>query len=133
MVLVMALMDIVWLLGLTSTQARLLAKTRLRSPEFKAFVKLVNYQHLMPTRYTLDADLEDVANVDVLQSKDKKVTALKETKKRFEQRFKTGKNRWFLLMDIFQYLLVEYDMLPSNILNIQRRQQHHFDSIDKAF
>uniref|UniRef100_A0A803NTX7 60S ribosomal protein L27 n=1 Tax=Cannabis sativa TaxID=3483 RepID=A0A803NTX7_CANSA len=105
MVLVMALMDIVWLLGLTSTQARLLAKTRLRSPEFKAFVKLVNYQHLMPTRYTLDADLEDVANVDVLQSKDKKVTALKETKKRFEQRFKTGKNRWFLLMDIFQYLL----------------------------
>uniref|UniRef100_A0A803NTN6 Uncharacterized protein n=1 Tax=Cannabis sativa TaxID=3483 RepID=A0A803NTN6_CANSA len=39
------------------------------------------------------------------RSKDKKVTALKETKKRFEQRFKTGKNRWFLLMDIFQYLL----------------------------
>ncbi|KAI9124241.1 hypothetical protein K1719_005541 [Acacia pycnantha] len=26
---------------------------------------------------------------------DKKVTALKETKKRFEERFKTGKNRWF--------------------------------------
>uniref|UniRef100_A0A803PY31 60S ribosomal protein L27 n=1 Tax=Cannabis sativa TaxID=3483 RepID=A0A803PY31_CANSA len=29
------------------------------------------------------------------RSKDKKVTALKETKKRFEERFKTGKNRWF--------------------------------------
>ncbi|AES70144.1 ribosomal L27e family protein [Medicago truncatula] len=33
-------------------------------------------------------------DVDVFQSKDKKVTALKEAKKRFEERFKTGKNRW---------------------------------------
>ncbi|KHN26621.1 60S ribosomal protein L27 [Glycine soja] len=61
----------------------------------KAFVKLVNYQHLMPTRYTLDVDLKDAVNPDVLNAKDKKVTALKETKKRLEERFKTGKNRWF--------------------------------------
>jgi large subunit ribosomal protein L27e len=49
----------------------------------------------MPTRYTLDVDLKEVVTGDVLQSKDKKVTALKEAKKRFEDRFKTGKNRWF--------------------------------------
>ncbi|KAL3742539.1 60S ribosomal protein L27 [Eucalyptus grandis] len=61
----------------------------------KTFVKLVNYRHLMPTRYTLDVDLKDVVNPDCLQSKDKKVTAAKETKKRLEERFKTGKNRWF--------------------------------------
>ncbi|GKV37047.1 hypothetical protein SLEP1_g45116 [Rubroshorea leprosula] len=61
----------------------------------KAFVKLVNYSHVMPTRYTLDVDLKDVVTADALQSRDKKVTTGKEIKKRFEERFKTGKNRWF--------------------------------------
>ncbi|PHT96470.1 60S ribosomal protein L27 [Capsicum chinense] len=39
----------------------------------------------MSTRYTLDMDLKDVVNVDVLSTKDKKVTAAKETKARFEE------------------------------------------------
>ncbi|KAF3946414.1 hypothetical protein CMV_027315 [Castanea mollissima] len=71
------------------------AKKTAKKSRVKAFVKLVNFQHLMPTRYTLDVDLKDVVAVDSLQSKDKKVTAAKETKKRLEERFKTGKNRWF--------------------------------------
>ncbi|KHN47720.1 60S ribosomal protein L27 [Glycine soja] len=71
------------------------AKKTAKKSRVKAFVKLVNYQHLMPTRYTLDVDLKDAVTPDVLQAKDKKVTALKETKKRLEERFKTGKNRWF--------------------------------------
>ncbi|KAM5580212.1 large ribosomal subunit protein eL27 [Rosa sericea] len=71
------------------------AKKTAKKSRVKPFVKLVNYQHLMPTRYTLDVDLKEVVTPDVLSSKDKKVTALKETKKRFEERFKTGKNRWF--------------------------------------
>ncbi|KAL2340174.1 hypothetical protein Fmac_008114 [Flemingia macrophylla] len=71
------------------------AKKTAKKSRVKAFVKLVNYQHLMPTRYTLDVDLKDVVTLDVLHSKDKKLTALKETKNRFEERFKTGKNRWF--------------------------------------
>ncbi|KAK7259279.1 hypothetical protein RIF29_24881 [Crotalaria pallida] len=71
------------------------AKKTAKKSRVKAFVKLVNYQHLMPTRYTLDVDLKDAVTVDVLSAKDKKVTALKETKKRLEERFKTGKNRWF--------------------------------------
>ncbi|XP_058752509.1 large ribosomal subunit protein eL27-like [Vicia villosa] len=71
------------------------AKKTTKKSRVKAFVKLVNYQHLMPARYTLDMDMKDVIVPDVLQSKDKKVTALKETKKRFEERFKIGKNKWF--------------------------------------
>ncbi|CAJ1935726.1 unnamed protein product [Sphenostylis stenocarpa] len=72
------------------------AKKTAKKSRVKAFVKLVNYQHLMPTRYTLDVDLKDAVTPDVLVSKDKKVTALKETKKRLEDRFKTGKNRCLL-------------------------------------
>ncbi|KAF3951342.1 hypothetical protein CMV_022994 [Castanea mollissima] len=64
----------------------------------------------MPTRYTLDVDLKDVVAVDSLQSKDKKVTAAKETKKRLEERFKTGKNRWFFtkLRDVIEAKDLEY-------------------------
>ncbi|KAL1293098.1 hypothetical protein AAHE18_19G047800 [Arachis hypogaea] len=58
------------------------AKKTAKKSLVKAFVKMVNYQHVIPTRYTLDV-------------KDKNVAALKETKKRLEERFKTGKNRWF--------------------------------------
>ncbi|XP_010274145.1 PREDICTED: 60S ribosomal protein L27-3-like [Nelumbo nucifera] len=36
----------------------------------KAFVKLVNYSHIMPTRYTHDVDLKDVVTLDTLQSRD---------------------------------------------------------------
>ncbi|CAI9784914.1 unnamed protein product [Fraxinus pennsylvanica] len=57
--------------------------------------KLVNYNHIMPTRYTLDVDLKDIVSIESLQSRDKKVTAAKEAKAGFEERFKTGKNRWF--------------------------------------
>ncbi|XP_022143316.1 60S ribosomal protein L27-like [Momordica charantia] len=70
-------------------------KKTAKKSRVKAFIKLVNYQHLMPTRYTLDVDLKDVVNVDCLQSKGTKVAAAKEIKKRMEERFKTGKNRWF--------------------------------------
>nr|GEX85661.1 60S ribosomal protein L27-like [Tanacetum cinerariifolium] len=41
----------------------------------------------------------DVVTVDVLTSRDKKVTACKEAKKKLEERFKTGKNR--LSYDLF--------------------------------
>ncbi|CAA7049578.1 unnamed protein product [Microthlaspi erraticum] len=71
------------------------AKKTAKKSRVKCFVKVVNYQHVMPTRYTLDLDLKDVVTGDAISSKDKKVTALKEAKTRFEERFKTGKNRWF--------------------------------------
>ncbi|CAN0910277.1 60S ribosomal protein L27-3 [Linum grandiflorum] len=71
------------------------AKKTARKSRVKCFVKLVNYRHLMPTRYTLDVDLKDVVTPDVLQTKEKKVAASKEAKAKFEERFKTGKNRWF--------------------------------------
>ncbi|GAA0170406.1 ribosomal protein [Lithospermum erythrorhizon] len=71
------------------------SKKQAKKSRVKCFVKMVNYNHIMPTRYTLDVDLKDVVTGETLQSRDKKVAALKEVKGRFEERFKTGKNRWF--------------------------------------
>ncbi|XP_062218854.1 large ribosomal subunit protein eL27x-like [Phragmites australis] len=72
------------------------AKKTAKKSRVKCFIKLVNFTHLMPTRYTLDVDLKDVAaGPDALATRDKKVAACKAAKARLEERFKTGKNRWF--------------------------------------
>ncbi|KAF8721702.1 hypothetical protein HU200_022874 [Digitaria exilis] len=72
------------------------AKKTAKKSRVKCFIKLVNFTHIMPTRYTLDVDLKDVAaGPDALATRDKKVAACKAAKYRLEERFKTGKNRWF--------------------------------------
>nr|KJB42925.1 hypothetical protein B456_007G174100 [Gossypium raimondii] len=81
------------------------AKKTAKKSRVKCFVKLVNYQHLMPTRYTLDVDLKDVVTVDALQTKDKKVAACKATKERFEERFKTGKNSLSDMLGILMHAI----------------------------
>ncbi|XP_044949999.1 60S ribosomal protein L27-like [Hordeum vulgare subsp. vulgare] len=72
-------------------------KKTTKKSRVKVFLKLINFTHLMPTRYTLDVDLEEVVSgaPDSLTTKDKKLTAAKSTKAKLEERFKTGKNRWF--------------------------------------
>ncbi|KAL2630607.1 hypothetical protein R1flu_015299 [Riccia fluitans] len=70
-------------------------KTIAKRSRLKAFIKIVNYNHIMPTRYTLDVDLKTVITNDKLDGTSKKIEARKETKAVLEERFKTGKNRWF--------------------------------------
>ncbi len=71
------------------------AKAQAKHSKVKTFIKTVNYNHLMPTRYTLDVDLKATVTPDVLENATKKVAARKEAKKTLEERFKTGKSRWF--------------------------------------
>nr|XP_011470457.1 PREDICTED: 60S ribosomal protein L27-like [Fragaria vesca subsp. vesca] len=67
--------------GIKKYPSKVIRKDSAKKTAKKSTVKLV--------------DLKKVVTPDVLTSKDKKVTALKETKKRFGERFKMGKNRWF--------------------------------------
>jgi large subunit ribosomal protein L27e len=60
-------------------------KKQAKRSKCKTFIKNINYTHLMPTRYSLDA----------LDNATKKVAAQKEAKKLLEEKFKTGKSRWF--------------------------------------
>ncbi|KAI4994034.1 hypothetical protein ZWY2020_008397 [Hordeum vulgare] len=73
------------------------AKKTTKKSRIKVFLKVVNFTHLMPTLYTLDVDLKEVAfgAPDSLTTKDKKLTAAKSAKAKLKERFKTGKNRWF--------------------------------------
>ncbi|KAM7320000.1 hypothetical protein ACRRTK_020443 [Alexandromys fortis] len=64
--------------------------------KIKSFVKVYNYNHLMPTRYSVDMPLDKtVVNKDVFRDPALKRKARQEAKVKFEERYKTGKNKWF--------------------------------------
>ena len=63
--------------------------------KIKPFLKSVNYSHLMPTRYNLDLELKQVVTVDSFKEVSERITAKKAVKKLFEERYNSGKNKWF--------------------------------------
>eukprot|EP00871_Galdieria_phlegrea_P002631 jgi/Galph1/3369/GphlegSOOS_G2047.1 len=71
-------------------------KIRKRS-RLRPFVRVVNYNHIMPTRYTLD--LVDSLKTAVPEEAKSNLTARKKAKRNvhrvLKERYLTGKNRWF--------------------------------------
>eukprot|EP00030_Apusomonadida_sp_AF-17_P002267 a327_3706.p2 GENE.a327_3706~~a327_3706.p2 ORF type:complete len:148 (-),score=62.14 a327_3706:93-512(-) len=65
----------------------------------KAFVKVVNYNHIMPTRYTLDVDFAKNVSGEIFEKGDdaftKKKNTLKEIKSALQERYNNGRNKWF--------------------------------------
>ena len=62
----------------------------------KPFIKIINYNHLMPTRYTLELEgLKGVVTNDTFKEVSQREEAKKLVKKTFEDRYGSGKNRWF--------------------------------------
>jgi large subunit ribosomal protein L27e len=68
-----------------------------RRIRIKTFLKIVNYNHLMPTRYSLDVldALKGVASPEVVADPAKKREARRQVKQAFEERHKAGQNKWF--------------------------------------
>ncbi|XP_033762914.1 large ribosomal subunit protein eL27-like [Argopecten irradians] len=70
-------------------------KTKDRS-KMKTFMRVYNYNHLMPTRYSVDVNLDKTSvNKDAFRDPALKRKARRDVKAKFEERYKTGKNRWF--------------------------------------
>jgi hypothetical protein len=75
--------------------------------QVKPFIKVVNYTHLMPTRYALEVELKSIVTTDVVSSSQANPTARtsarKEVKKLMEEKYnsslKTGKNSAQPLVD----------------------------------
>ncbi|DBA99054.1 hypothetical protein WJX82_011733 [Trebouxia sp. C0006] len=70
-------------------------KVQKRRSSVKTFIKVANYQHMMPTRYTLDVDLKSLITNEAVENSSKRTEARKEAKKLMEEKFKTGTNKWF--------------------------------------
>merc|ERR1712170_314754 len=62
----------------------------------EAFVKVVNFNHLMPTRYSVDVNLDkSLVNKDAFRDPALRRKARREAKMKFEEKYKLGKNKWF--------------------------------------
>lgn len=62
----------------------------------KPFIKVINYNHLMPTRYTLELEgLKGVVTNETFTEITHREEAKKTVKKALEERYVSGKNRWF--------------------------------------
>jgi len=85
--------------GLAKEPRKVIKRSSIKKQEkrskVKTFLKVVNYQHLMPTRYTLDVDLKSLVTADVVENSTKRIETRKEVNGIMEEKFKTGKNRWF--------------------------------------
>jgi large subunit ribosomal protein L27e len=72
------------------------AKRQHKHSRVKPFIKIINYNHLMPTRYTLDLEgLKGSVAHDTFKEVSARQESKKNIKKVFEERFATGKNKWF--------------------------------------
>ena len=72
------------------------AKRQHKHSRVKPFIKIVNYNHLMPTRYTLELEgLKGAVSHDTFKEVSQREDAKKNVKKALEERYTSGKNRWF--------------------------------------
>lgn len=63
--------------------------------KIKPFLKVLNYNHLMPTRYSVPDVSSDKLSVRDLKDPMKRKKYRFQVRVKFEERYKTGKNKWF--------------------------------------
>ncbi|KAB0798822.1 hypothetical protein PPYR_06702 [Photinus pyralis] len=66
-----------------------------KKSKIKPFIKIVNYNHLMPTRYSVDVAAEQKVTPKDLKDPMKRKKVRFQIRVRFEERYKQGKNKWF--------------------------------------
>lgn len=95
----------------------------------KPFIKVINYNHLMPTRYTLELEgLKGVVTADTFKEVSQREDAKKTVKKALEERYTSGKNRWFFTplstfsgFDLFEAWLIFHRILNnSSVIGLGR-------------
>ncbi|KAL5520912.1 RPL27B [Sanghuangporus sanghuang] len=75
---------------------RMGAKRLEKRSKVKPFIKAVNYSHLFPTRYTLELEgLKGVVSAETFKEPSQREDAKKTVKKLLEERYTSGKNKWF--------------------------------------
>eukprot|EP01107_Rhizomastix_libera_P013134 TRINITY_DN349_c0_g1_i2.p1 TRINITY_DN349_c0_g1~~TRINITY_DN349_c0_g1_i2.p1 ORF type:complete len:136 (+),score=28.97 TRINITY_DN349_c0_g1_i2:14-421(+) len=67
----------------------------LRRTQVTPFVQVINLQHMMPTRYGFDADMTKVFSPEVIEKKQFNTKVTQSLKKIFQDRFRSGQNKWF--------------------------------------
>merc|ERR1712093_433748 len=72
------------------------AKKIQKRSHIKPFIKAVNYNHLMPTRYALELEgLKGLVSNETFKENEQREEAKRQINKLFVERYTTGKNAWF--------------------------------------
>ena len=61
----------------------------------KPFVKMINYSHLMPTRYSFELEATMPISSELLKDPAKKKEIRGDLKKILEAKYKSGQSKWF--------------------------------------
>ncbi|GJQ14186.1 hypothetical protein GpartN1_g5977.t1 [Galdieria partita] len=81
-----------------SKVTRKMSKDKIKKrSKVKAFVRVINYNHIMPTRYTLDIaeSLKNAVPEDARTNISSRKKAKRKVQPILKERYLTGKNRWF--------------------------------------
>jgi large subunit ribosomal protein L27e len=100
-----------------------MSKTRQeKRSKIKPFIKVINYNHLMPTRYTLELEgLKGAISGETFKEVTQREDAKKTVKKVLEERYTSGKNRWFFTPlrmctpRVFRAMLLSRDFVVSQL------------------
>ena len=103
-----------------SKVTRRMSKNRIaKRSKVKPFIKTINYNHLMPTRYTLEIEtLKNVVSQDTFKEPTQREEAKKTIKKAFEEKYTAGKNKWFFTRTSISAIL-EYSHILTNIVALR--------------
>jgi len=75
------------------------AKKIAKRSKIKPFVRVVNFNHIMPTRYNFDTDVKRIVSPDAATNPSARADARKKSKKFLQERYatllKNGKSKWF--------------------------------------
>lgn len=77
---------------------RSMTKTKIiKRSKIKPFVKIVNYSHMMPTRYTFELTdrIKDTVSISILNDPATREETKKTIKKVLQERHRKGANKWF--------------------------------------
>ncbi|EFP91882.2 hypothetical protein PGT21_005282 [Puccinia graminis f. sp. tritici] len=62
----------------------------------KPFIRIINYNHMMPTRYAIELDgLKGLISYETFKEPSQREETKKVVKKLFEEKYQGGKNKWF--------------------------------------
>lgn len=93
-----------------------------RRSKVKPFIKVVNYAHLLPTRYVLELEsLKGSISNDTFKEPSQREDAKKAIKKAFEERYAKGSNRWCTSTCILnEDLVLTNSLLQAKVLSYWR-------------
>ncbi|KAI0278685.1 ribosomal L27e protein family-domain-containing protein [Russula aff. rugulosa BPL654] len=75
---------------------RMGAKKLARRKKVKPFIKVVNYSHMFPTRYSVELEgLKGILSAESFKEVSQREDSKKQVKKLLEERYSSGKNKWF--------------------------------------